>query len=424
MKFTSKQDIIAYMISKPKHKFKSPSELRRKNTIYAELTNDEINAYKNEAYSTSEIEIPKSPKVVESDTTKDRSTITISSPTPLNPKQIEELVGADNINVFVDRVWIKSQKDDIWTYSILTVNKVSNFYSKDELKEKLKELLPDNIKQTTLPKVKHTTDDNLIIYVSDIHAGAINSSLNTHKVEFNKDILIERLLKVANAAINRGVVYKKVYIVNLGDSLDGYDGYTVSRRHSLGSASNKDQFDIFIDAMSTFYNTILNSGISSDFTILNCLNSNHDGSGFSYIGNKAVELYLSAKYPDVKFIQQEEFINIVDINSHKFAFTHGKDAHYMKFPMKKYVDEKLDSWMQQYFQTNNINTANSYCHLRRGDLHMYVSEFCKFGDSIMIPSVYGCSDYISINYGNTLPGALLEVVSDKQRGTNVEPIWL
>ena len=42
--------------------------------------------------------------------------VVIQSDKPLNPKEIEQLVGADNITTFVDRSWLKSQRDGTWTY--------------------------------------------------------------------------------------------------------------------------------------------------------------------------------------------------------------------------------------------------------------------------------------------------------------------
>ena len=90
--------------------------------------------------------------------------------------------------------------------------------------------------------------------------------------------------------------------------------------------------------------------------------------------------------------------------------------------MKKYVDDKLDAWMMQFTQQFG-NGVYEWNHLRRGDLHMFVHEYCKFGDSLLVPSVYGSSEYIEINYGNTKAGAVLEQVNSSKRATTVTPIW-
>lgn len=353
--------------------------------------------------------------------------ISIKSPKPLSPKEIEELVQVDGINTRIERVWNKSNKAGTeWDYSVLIKYGIANFYNKEELSEKLKELLPVVESKKIQPVFGYTTPQEnekmLIIYISDIHAGAVNSSLSVFGNNYSESILNTRLNKILEEALSLNKKFDKVAIVNLGDSVDGWDGYTVSRKHHLGSESNKKQFDIFVHALSHFYNNVLNSDLGNEYMVWNCLNSNHDGNGFSYMANKAVELHISNMYPDVIFAQQEKFIDGFEFEGHKFYFTHGKDAKLMKYPMKKYVDDKLDAWMMQYTQQFG-NSVYEWNHLRRGDLHMFVHEYCKFGDSMLIPSVYGSSEYIEINYGNTRAGAVLEEVNSEKRATTVTPIW-
>lgn len=371
----------------------------------------------------------QTPYIVGSDFDVDNKNnkVSIKTDKPLSPKEIEELVQVDGINTRVARVWNKSNKAGTeWDYSVDIRYGMTDFYSKEELKEKLKELLPIVESKKANKEILYEYPDQpekmLIIYISDIHAGAVNSSLSVFGNDYSETILNIRLNNVLKEALALNKKFDKVAIVNLGDSVDGWDGYTVSRKHHLGSESNKKQFDIFVHALSHFYNKVLNSELGNEYMIWNCLNSNHDGNGFSYMANKAVELHISNMYPDVTFVQQEKFIDGFEFEGHKFYFTHGKDAKLMKYPMKKYVDDKLDAWMMQYTQQFG-NGVYEWNHLRRGDLHMFVHEYCKFGDSMLIPSVYGSSEYIEINYGNTKAGAVLEEVSSIKRATTVTPIW-
>ena len=234
----------------------------------------------------------------------------IKTPKPLSPKEIEKLVQVDGINTRVARVWHKSNKAGTeWDYSVDVRHQMTDFYSKEELKSKLKELLHLVKEQRITTSNKPIEEDMLIIYISDIHAGAVNSELSVFGNNYSESILNIRLEKVFQEALDLGKTFEKVAIVNLGDSVDGWDGYTVSRKHHLGSESNKKQFDIFVHALSHFYNKVLSSGIANEYMIWNCLNSNHDGNGFSYMANKAVELHISSMYPDVVFTQQEKFID-------------------------------------------------------------------------------------------------------------------
>lgn len=402
MKFISKKDIIEHMKNKPKHQFASPSELRRKNTIYAGLSNDEINNCKKEAYSkVSEPLELKAPKVVESDTTKDRSTVTISSPTPLNPKQIEELVGADNINVFVDRVWIKSQKDDIWTYSILTVNKVSNFYSTQELKEKLKELLPDlkAFKPVFNKNLKNFTN----IYISDDHVGMVlknsPSGSSWEESDYRK-----RLLKTLD-------YLEPVQTINLfscGDQLNGWNEQTTRGGHIVSSLSNKEQFDIYVNSRKEYYDKLFTSGLANEYNILEVNCSNHSGLGFSYMANELLKLYVETRFPNVNFINSNEFITHFEMDNHLFLVTHGKDDKLQSrnFPLN--LDKATESYFTSYMLQNNIDINDYNVHVVKGDLHRFNINECNTFRYLNIPSIANPSDWVEVNFGYSRPGAVVE----------------
>ena len=94
--------------------------------------------------------------------------IVIESNKPLSPKEIEELTGVDNISTFVDRSWLKSHKNGTWTYSVLTITKIKDFYNTKELENKLKVLFSQekNIEIKSLP----TQEEALFIYIADDHA--------------------------------------------------------------------------------------------------------------------------------------------------------------------------------------------------------------------------------------------------------------
>ena len=123
-----------------------------------------------------------------------------------------------------------------------------------------------------------------------------------------------------------------------------------------------------------------------------------------------------------KFENQEKFIDLVNIGSFAIAFAHGKDAKIMKYPMKKTLDDRLDLWANQYF---SLNTRNPFKILLKGDLHVFGVETGKFGTYINCPSIYGTSDYISLNYGITRPGALMiNIPNINKEDICYKPIWL
>ena len=350
---------------------------------------------------------------------RDKDLFEVISDRPLTPKEIDEYAKVDNITSFVTNYWLKSHNSGKYTYSVQVKKIIDDFYSKEELENKLKELIPD-IKPYERYRIEDTSDDVLMIYISDIHAGAQNSD-NIHNLEYSEDILMERLEAIITKILNLNKSYKQVVVVNLGDSVDGWDGMTTRKGHNLNSLSNKDQFDIYFRCMTNFYSSLFESDVSPNFTVINCLNDNHPGIQFSYICNKSVQLVLEQKYPFVEFIQQEKFIDTYQIGNHIFAFCHGKDEGIMKYPMKKTLDDRLDLWAMQYFLHNGYN--DHWKHIVKGDLHVFGYELGKFGTYMNVPSIYGTSDYISLNYGIGRPGAILEELNPEIEETKILPIW-
>ena len=186
---------IDYMATKSSHEKLSPSELRRKNVAYRGLSNDEINFCKKTVFNTVQVafrEPVSKPTITETESNKDTVKFTIESPLPLSHAELSELVKADNINVIIDRVWSKSDSKGNWTYSILTVSRVNSFYSKDELKNKLKDIFPAISKITLKPNKSRVGFTNL--YLSDDHVGMVIKSSDSN-TKWDEDEYKNRLLK-------------------------------------------------------------------------------------------------------------------------------------------------------------------------------------------------------------------------------------
>jgi hypothetical protein len=244
-------------------------------------------------------------------TNDDKSTFTIDSPNPLQPQELAKLVGADGVNTRVDRTWLKSHKNSTWTYSILTVTTLKDFYSTEELGKKLSQILP-KCESLKLPKIDIKANNHglLTLNLADIHAGALGNDKTPFPTMYTKQDMRYRLkmfLQEMNS-YTTNKTYDEVWLINLGDALNGWDSQTTRKGHDVPSLSNKDQFDIFLECMCEYYETVFNSNLTNKYKVINILNDNHIGSSLNYIVMKAIELYLSQRYPQVEFIQQWDFI--------------------------------------------------------------------------------------------------------------------
>lgn len=85
---------------------------------------------------------------------KNEKTITVQSNKPLSREEIEKKVGIDNKTSFLNRSWLKSHRDNTWTYSILITYATEESKEVDRFSEFLK---------TYNSKYKPLTRENLIL---------------------------------------------------------------------------------------------------------------------------------------------------------------------------------------------------------------------------------------------------------------------
>ena len=128
--------------------------------------------------------------------------LTLVSNKPLSPKEIDQYAQVDNITSRVASYWLKSSIKGTFTYAVQVKRSISNFYTMDELQEKLKELLPE-ITPFKIDDSLVESDRCGILCISDIHAGAQNSALNIHGISYSEEDLELRLEKVANSLISK-----------------------------------------------------------------------------------------------------------------------------------------------------------------------------------------------------------------------------
>lgn len=358
-------------------------------------------------------------KYIGSESTADGSIRKFETSRPLTPKEIEDLVGVDGITTYVARVWDKLLPSGKWTYSVDVRYRVKDFYNAEELKEKLAELMPD-LEPRAIPDIENTSEQALIILLADDHVGAVNVTdiYNSSDLTYK-----ERLTMVVLEAKALGKTFDEVHVISLGDQLNGWNSQTTRGGHEVKSLSNKEQFDMYVDARVHFYDFLVGSGLSSNYFIHDVENSNHSGNGFSYMANQTLNMYLKAKYPSVQQRSYHEVIDGFSYGNHVIMFGHGKDEKFQKRPMPAVLDAKTDLYLYDLAATNRINPPDSNVTFYKGDLHQHGLQCGKFGRYVNVPAISGNSDYGDINYGNARPGALLEVLDRTSYRISSQAIW-
>jgi len=333
--------------------------------------------------------------------------VELSSLRPLSKEEIELHFSIDNVSSKLSSYWNKQLPNGKYIVSANIKCIVSDFYSENQLREKLASMY-SNISSVTLPEVVVPKGEALFIYIADDHSGlSFNSSLFNNS--WNKEIYLQRMTKIVKKAISFGRKFETVVIVRLGDEADGWNGKTTRQDHSLGSLSNKDQFDIFTEVNNQFYDMMFSSELSNEYLVVTCNNSNHSGSGLSYILHKSTEFYVQARYPEVMFLPINEFISGIEWGNHIIGLTHGKDEKFMKSPMPLNLDVKTDLWLYDYYDHKGYSPNKKWVSTIKGDIHKFNINDGKSGRYVNVPSICGSSEWIEHNFGNTKPGAVIEL---------------
>ena len=87
--------------------------------------------------------------------------------------------------------------------------------------------------------------------------------------------------------------FEKIYIVDLGDRMDGLNGQTTRGGHKLPqNMSNRQAFETAISVEKEFYDMILQSDMANEYCVIANANSNHGGD-FDYMVSRALEMYIN-----------------------------------------------------------------------------------------------------------------------------------
>lgn len=283
-----------------------------------------------------------------------------------------------------------------------------------ELKENLQsgkyliESLKLDTKEFKVVKNKNNTN-SVLVYLSDMHIGAYNSSEGVYENPYDEEEVTKRLTKVFNR-ISQIQNIDNLIIFNLGDAIDGYNAKTTreSSSHILPqNMTNKEQCQVYIRVMVNLFTNIQISIQYNKLKFYSVGHSNHGGD-FEYsinvalshiLDNMGVKTHISTKPLD--------YFKLGDLT---IIFGHGKDNsdQFKNLPLT--INEKLENYMNDYLYVNNIDGK---VLMIKGDLHQSATTRGKRFIYKSVSSLFGSSNWIHANFGFTPWGCDFSIINSQ-----------
>lgn len=316
---------------------------------------------------------------------------------------------SDAVNIAsqdVPHYWDKRNKD----FSVFVKN--PNYIKPEEGEVKFSEIdflsiFKDKIEPVILGIIPVSADGFDRFIYTDVHVGMCvdKDGFALYEGKWNEDELNNRLV-IALKWILEHKKFNTLYISDLGDFMDGWDGMTIRREHHLPqNMDNQKAFDValrfkirMIDSLIPYYNKIVCNNITDD---------NHSGA-FSYIVNSAFKTYIELKYPNNVTINiQRKFMDYYMVMD-KFCIIecHGKDGGTMKFGFKPQINDKIIKTISHFIDQNYLSKKGVIIEFDKGDSHqLLIDKSCstKF-QYHNFPSFAPPSNWVKTNFQNSMSG--------------------
>ena len=297
------------------------------------------------------------------------------------------------------------------------LKKKEKFYEKEHL-DKLKEILTKSIQPVNYKFQNTSNKKGLFIYGSDKHIGALTKENSVYTNKYDRDEiksrLIENTLHEIHNWINEFGPMDSLFIMDLGDSLDGFNQKTTgglrgTSSHTLPQQlNNREQHDLYVEINKELFDIIVQNEYAKEIYFVATSNSNHGGD-FEYGAMKNLETYLNVKYPFIKTYVSDRPFNHFIYGTHCIIFGHGKDDEDMKNGLPLVLNDKVKNYISDYIRINNLSDYN--ITFVSGDLHQSAETY---GDNFRYKKVlsqYGSSKWMHTNFGSGCAGLSSEVFS-------------
>lgn len=288
--------------------------------------------------------------------------------------------------------------------------------------EELKNMLVKHIEPTDYTGPILHNNKSLMIYGSDKHIGALTKDNSVYTNRYDKQEMKKRIVQYTIDEIEKWKghygPFEGLYIMDLGDALDGFNGKTTgglrgTSHHDLPQQlNNREQHDFYVELHRELFDIIASREYARNIYFVATSNSNHGGD-FEYGAMRTLETYLEVKYPFIKTKINYHPFNHFFVNNHCIIFGHGKDDEDMRKGVPLVLNDKTEKWIADYIRVNKLEDyAITFV---TGDLHQSAKTH---GDNFRYKKVlsqYGSSKWVHSNFGSGQSGLSSEVL---EHGTN------
>jgi hypothetical protein len=261
-----------------------------------------------------------------------------------------------------------------------------------------------------------------LIY-TDVHIGMNVNPDGFGSGVWNKEEAFKRVREMIDLVLSNRKG-QTLYIDDLGDFLDGWNGETARGGHGLPqNLDNQGAFDaglefkmMLIDGLVAFYDKIIIHNICED---------NH-AAAFGYVLNSAYEKIIRAKYgTNVEVINQRAFMGHYFIGRHCIVITHGKDSKNLKFGYKPHLDPKQIEKIDQYLKINDIYKDADFIEFSKGDSHQALFDMSGSDDFdyFNYPAFSPSSNWVQTNFKRGRSGFVIQHINKDSENKEIKPFW-
>lgn len=343
---------------------------------------------------------------------------------PLPPHLLEELCPEDaklRILKIKESSLVKSVVSDSESYyksrvvemqsEIIDLKNQLESYSSIISDAELEKIIP--YKQDCITSKECNNIRHMVIYLSDMHIGAFVNNEGVYSNTYDENETRRRLTKIIDKIIE--INPTEITVFNLGDAIDGFDNGTTRRSHGQilpQNMSNKEQVTVFIKLMWEFFNNIIALNLKVPINFISVSESNHGGAA-EFTAVFALSKMLEHRGVSVKISDRP--IDSVEIENTNVIFLHGYDSknQFKNFPLT--VNDRVESFFSEYIIRNELSKKGKDILIVKGDLHQSATTQAKCFIYKSVGSLFGSSNWIHSNFGQTPWGCDYSIFTKKDR---------